>query len=141
MLAQSWSAKAIMSMMSIFLAFGHAHGATPHNGLQPHHNIGSDRNDPQLFRHRFEHHDPVADRLVYYQYKARRLDHVMVLDDLNPHECQVTRTDEGNASFTISLTAAAANLKQLTAGPLLPCTRLNLCLGIGSAVNESHAHQ
>ena len=46
-------------------------------GLRPHHATGQVPGDPTLFRHRYQHHDPKTNHLVYYQYEARRHDHVV----------------------------------------------------------------
>ena len=43
---------------------------------------GADKDDPLLFRHRWQHHDAEANKLWYYQYEAKHHPHVVNLDDL-----------------------------------------------------------
>ena len=52
------------------------------DGLDPKH-ATVDKDDPLLFKHRFEHHDAATDRLTYVQYEARQHTDVVKLDDLN----------------------------------------------------------
>ena len=51
-------------------------------GLRPHHSSGAASEDPLLFRHRYEHHDPATDSLLYYQYEAKRHPNVVMLTDM-----------------------------------------------------------
>ena len=50
-------------------------------GLMPHHDSGADKDDPLLFRHRWQHHDVKENKLSYYQYEAKRHPYVAVLTD------------------------------------------------------------
>ena len=51
-------------------------------GLRPHHSSGAASEDPLLFRHRYQHHDAATDRLLYYQYEAKRHPNVVMLTDM-----------------------------------------------------------
>ena len=55
------------------------------DGLTKHPTV--DKDDPLLFKHRFEHHDAATNQLTYYQYEARRHAHVVILDNLNATFC------------------------------------------------------
>ena len=59
------------------------------HGLRPHHSSGAAAEDRLLFRHRYQHHDAASDRLVYYQYEAKRHPHVVMIDDIGVHQCEV----------------------------------------------------
>ena len=56
-------------------------------GLMPHHDSGADKDDPLLFRHRWQHHDAEANKLWYYQYEAKRHPHVSVLSETDVTSC------------------------------------------------------
>ena len=47
-------------------------------GLRPHHAVGQSADDPLLFRHRYQHHDLQTNRLLYYEYEAKRHAHVVL---------------------------------------------------------------
>jgi hypothetical protein len=48
---------------------------------------GATPEDPHLFRHRYQHHDEASNKLLYYQYEAKRHPHVVVLEDLGVQSC------------------------------------------------------
>lgn len=74
------------------------------SGMRPHHNAGSTTQDPLVFKHRFQHHDPISKRLLYYQYEARRHAHVIMLADLDVQSCTAKPTElNGNLSIVFSL--------------------------------------
>jgi len=43
--------------------------------------------DPLLFKHRLQYLDAVSNKLTYYEYSARRHDHVLMLDEMNISSC------------------------------------------------------
>ena len=87
-------------------------------GLRPHPNAGADSEDPLLFRHRYQHHDEITDKLMYYQYEAKRHAHVVVLQDLGVLGCEAAPTHQPNAT-TISLNISVDSVVNLTAGAVI----------------------
>ena len=91
-------------------------------GLRPHHASGQSNDDPLLFRHRYQHHDQETNRLVYYQYEARRHAHVVHFDDLAVESCSAT---PGGVEGTLLLTLIVRwgdeghHLRALKAGAIL----------------------
>jgi hypothetical protein len=43
--------------------------------------------DPFLFKHRLQYHDAASNKLTYFEYSARRHDHVLMLDEMNISSC------------------------------------------------------
>ena len=68
-------------------------------GLRPLHH-SSAMLDPNFFEHRYQHHDPTTDRLVYYQYRARRHKQVVMLDELGVQSC-VASPSESHTNLTV----------------------------------------
>jgi hypothetical protein len=75
-------------------------------GLRPIHNASS-HEDQLLFTHQYQHHDPVSDRLTYFQYHARRHGHVVVLSQSDVRSCTAMPT--ANDNFTLLTLDLAAN--------------------------------
>ena len=102
-------------------------------GLRPHHASGQSNDDPLLFRHRYQHHDQKTNRLVYYQYQARRHAHVVHLDDLAVESCSAT---PGGTEGTVLLTLIVRSgdqghhLRALKAGAIIIGSEVN-CTGKG----------
>ena len=46
------------------------------SGLKPHATAGQDPSDHRVFRYQFQQHEPMVDRMVYYQYEAKHRDNV-----------------------------------------------------------------
>ena len=102
-------------------------------GLRPYHASGQSNDDPLLFRHRYQHHDPKTDRLVYYQYQARRHAHVVHLDDLAVESCSATPGGtEGTVLLTLVVRSGdqAHHLRALKAGAIIIGSETN-CTGTG----------
>lgn len=77
-------------------------------GLNPHHAAGRDQHDPHLFRHRYQHHDGLTGRVLYYEYEAKRHPHVLMLDDIQIAFCEAEETDDptidgGNSGRTTTI--------------------------------------
>ena len=70
-------------------------------GLRPHHSRGQSKEDPLLFRHRYQHHDQTTNRLIYYQYEAKRHAHVIILSELGVESCIATPYPGGTAVLTM----------------------------------------
>ena len=58
-------------------------------GLQPSHEE-LDLEDPLLFKHRYAHRDVTNDRMIYYEYRARRHEHVLMLSTLDIQSCIIS---------------------------------------------------
>ena len=43
--------------------------------------------DPFLFKHRLQYHDAASNKLTYFEYSARRHDHVLMLNEMNISSC------------------------------------------------------
>ena len=102
------------------------------HGLRPHHSSGA-AEDPLLFRHRYQHHDAASDRLVYYQYEAKRHPHVVMLEDIGVNKCEASAASEarggglpwpstrrrlhGRGSTAASTVAPAAAAGAVASGP------------------------
>ena len=71
------------------------------DGLTKHPTV--DKDDPLLFKHRFEHHDAATNRLTYYQYEARRHAHVVILDDLNATFCTYEEDEDDSSLLWLTL--------------------------------------
>ena len=84
----------------------------------------ADSQDPLLFTHLHTHHDPASGRLTYYEYRARRHAHVVLLDELGAHACHVTsHTKEATVlRFAAHVGKALANL---TVGSIAVSSKLN----------------
>ena len=80
-------------------------------GLKPHHATGSTKEDPLLFKHTYQQHDPLLDRLMYYQYEARRHAHVVILDDVAVLLCEAEPRKHNETLVTLHL--AVNQLRQL----------------------------
>ena len=74
-------------------------------GLRPALNKSDNNDDKLLFTHRFEHHDPSIDRLLYFQYHARRHEQVVVLSETEVRSCTAVEVTDGNLTkLTLTLT-------------------------------------
>jgi hypothetical protein len=51
------------------------------------HKAGAAAEDPFLFKHRLQYLDAVSNKLTYYEYSARRHNHVLMLDEMNISSC------------------------------------------------------
>ena len=102
-------------------------------GLRPHHASGQSNDDPLLFRHRYQHHDQRTNRLVYYQYQARRHAHVVHLDDLAVESCSATPSGMDGAVFLTLVVRSGDqghHLRALKAGAIIIGSEAN-CTGTG----------
>ena len=131
-----------LMLCAIVLASAHAwtphdHAWTPHApslpadglhaiGLRPHHASGQSNDDPLRFRHRYQHHDQKTNRLVYYQYQARRHAHVVHVDDLAVESCSATPILYGTAHLTLVVRSG----DPLKADPIIIGSEAN-CTGEG----------
>ena len=89
-------------------------------GLRPTHHASVD-GDKMLFTHRYQHHDPVSDRLTYYQYHARRHDHVVVLSRSDVRSCTAMPTANDNfTSLTLDLAVNMSDLNLTIGGRETP---------------------
>ena len=87
-------------------------------GLRPMKHTAN-KSDPLLFKHRYHHHDTHANRLVYYEYEARRHAHVIMLDEMQVMSCFL-QFDENDAKLTWLTLRIPANLSSnITAGSIL----------------------
>ena len=87
--------------------------------LNPHHATGADVIDPLLFRYRYQQHAIDTDRLVYYQYEARRHAHVVMLDDLSVEACTATPGDENRTALTLSVDDTTLRTMNVSAGSII----------------------
>ena len=122
----------------------HDHAWTPHApslpadglhaiGLRPHYASGQSNDDPLHFRHRYQHHDQKTNRLVYYQYQARRHAHVVHVDDLAVESCSATPSGmDGTALLTLVVRSGdqGHHLRALKAGAIIIGSEAN-CTGEG----------
>ena len=102
-------------------------------GLRPYHASGQSNDDPLLFRHRYQHHDPKTNRLVYYQYQARRHAHAVHLDDLAVESCSATPGGMDGAVFLTLVVRSCDqghHLRALKAGAIIIGSEVN-CTGKG----------
>lgn len=77
-------------------------------GLRPTHSKSYD-GDKLLFTHRYEHHDPESDRLLYFQYHARRHEQVVVLSEIEVRSCTAMQAVGSNLTMlTLTLTPSAS---------------------------------
>ena len=75
--------------------------------------------DPFLFKHRLQSHDAVSNKLTYFEYSARRHDHVLMLNEINISSC--TLEVAGGQIEKIHLTSRDHNglRMNVTAGTVL----------------------
>ena len=90
------------------------------DGLDPKH-ATVDKDDPLLFKHRFEHHDAATNQLTYYQYEARRHAHVVILDNLNATFCTYEEDEDDSSLLWLTLDVSTTLLSStnLTVGSIL----------------------
>jgi hypothetical protein len=93
-------------------------------GMRPHHSAGASAEDPLLFQYRFQHHDPLTDTLTYYQYKAKRHAHVVILGPDDVDLCTFEQLPpRGNQSKLTAMTLVMrdenAHRKRLTHGAII----------------------
>ena len=107
-------------------------------GLRPHHNTGAAEEDPLLFRHRYQRHNAETDRLLYYQYEARRHAHVVMLNDLAVISCIVVAAAGSSAALQLHV---EANDKlrdaNLTAGSIIVGRELGCAWATGIPWRET----
>ena len=85
------------------------HVAAIKEGMNPHSHAGQDANDPRLFKYKFAHHDPLADRLTYYEYEAKHRSDLQVLSAEHVHDCQMgVDGSQEHAHVNLHLRAAHA---------------------------------
>ena len=93
--------------------------ATKHmheKGLRP--SGGATEKDPHLFRHRYQNYDEATNKLMYYQYEARRHAHVVVLDTLRVQGCEAA-TDGDEATELTLVFMAEKDAINLTTGAVI----------------------
>ena len=59
--------------------------------------------DPFLFKHRLQYHDALSNKLTYFEYSARRHEHVLMLNEMNISSCALEVA--GGRIQTIHLTS------------------------------------
>ena len=92
------------------------------HGLRPHHSSGAAAEDPLLFRHRYQHHDAASDRLLYYQYEAKRHPHVVMLEDIGVNKCEASSAaSEGGQNVTeiVLVVSSQSGAAQLSTGTIV----------------------
>ena len=104
------------------------------DGLDPKH-ATVDKDDPLLFKHRFEHHDAATNRLTYLQYEARRHAHVVILDDLNATFCTYQTDNENSTLITLDVLTTLFNSVNLTLGSILAGGAAH-CSALGGEAHE-----
>ena len=102
-----------------------------YNGLHPSHTSGMDEHDALLFRHRFQHHDPEHDILMYYQYEAKRHPHVTILKADDLHACTATGTPDGNVTVHLTLPTGRVPLSKFAAGNIVVASDITCATPFG----------
>ena len=79
------------------------------SGMNPPSDSGADPNDPLLFKHRFQHHNPDTNELLYFQYEAKRHAHVQLLGGEDVRRCRARAHPSGDTSTEVDLTISRAS--------------------------------
>ena len=87
--------------------------------LNAHHAEGATSEDPLLFRYRYQHHTIDTDRLVYYQYEARRHAHVVMLEDFAVQACSASPGADERTAVTLTVDGAALDKMGVSAGSII----------------------
>jgi hypothetical protein len=94
-------------------------------GMNPHHNAGQSMSDPHHFKYHWSHMEHGTDKLVYYEYEAKRHKHVTFLESDILCSSDVRR--DGNVTVTLLMSKPELRAANLHTGSILVSAKGGRC--------------